>query len=126
MKIAWIAAGGALGASLRWLVSTAVQARAPTTFPFGTLAVNVLGCAAIGTLAAWLAAPDDHPREELRLFLVVGVLGGLTTMSAFAWETVSLADTGLRGRALLYLLASNALCLLAAWGAFALSRSARG
>jgi CrcB protein len=123
MKIAWIAAGGALGASLRWLVSGAVQARAATTFPFGTLAVNVLGCAAIGALAAWLH--ETHPREELRLFLVVGVLGGFTTMSAFAWETVSLADAGLSGRAALYLLLSNALCVGAAWAAFAGARAVR-
>lgn len=124
MKIAWIAAGGALGASLRWLLASAVQARATTTFPFGTLAVNVLGCAAIGALAAWLHA--GHPREELRLFLVVGVLGGFTTMSAFAWEAVSLADAGLGGRAALYVVLSNALCVGAAWGAFAAARALRG
>ncbi len=125
MKIAWIAAGGALGACLRWLLSSAVQARTASTFPFGTLAVNVLGCAAIGALAAWLHAPE-HPHEELRLFLVVGVLGGFTTMSACAWETVSLADTGLAGRAALYLLLSNVLCVGAAWATFAGLRAARG
>ncbi len=124
MKIAWIAAGGALGAVLRWLLSTAVQSRAHATFPFGTLAVNVLGCAALGALAAWLH--EGHPRVELRLFLVVGVLGGFTTMSAFAWETASLADTGLSGRAALYLLLSNALCVGAAWAAFAAARALRG
>lgn len=124
MKIAWIAAGGALGASLRWLLASAVQARAATTFPFGTLAVNVLGCAAIGALAAWLHA--GHPREELRLFLVVGLLGGFTTMSAFAWETVSLADAGLGARAALYVALSNMLCVGAAWGAFATARAWRG
>jgi fluoride exporter len=126
MKIAWIAAGGALGASLRWLLASAVQARAGTDFPFGTLAVNVLGCAALGACAAWLAAPGDPSREALQLFLVVGVLGGFTTMSAFAWETASLLDAGLSARALLYLLASNTLCVLSAWGAFTVARAARG
>jgi CrcB protein len=125
MKIAWIAAGGALGSVLRWLLSTAVQARATTTFPFGTLAVNLLGCAAIGALGAWLAPPAGL-REEARLFLVVGVLGGFTTMSAFAWESVSLASTGAASRALLYVALSNVLCVGAAWAAFAVARAARG
>ena len=113
MKIAWIAAGGALGSVLRWLLATAVQARADTNFPLGTLAVNVLGCAAIGALGAWLASPAGL-REETRLFVVVGVLGGFTTMSAFAWESVSLASTGAASRALLYVALSNVLCVGAA------------
>jgi len=121
----WIALGGATGSVLRWLLSTAVQARATTTFPFGTLAVNVLGCALIGALASWLASAAP-PREELRLFLVVGILGGFTTMSAFAWETVSLVDAGQTGRAVLYLLVSNALCVGAAFGGLLAVRAARG
>ena len=125
MKIVWIAAGGALGAVLRWMLSTAVQARSATDFPFGTLAVNILGCAAIGALGAWLVAPGGL-REEARLFLVVGVLGGFTTMSAFAWESVSLASTGAASRALLYMALSNVLCVGAAWVAFAVARAARG
>ena len=125
MKIAWIAAGGALGSVLRWLLATAVQARADTSFPLGTLAVNVLGCAVIGALGAWLASPAGL-REETRLFVVVGVLGGFTTMSAFAWESVSLATTGAASRALLYVALSNVLCLGAAWAAFAVARAARG
>jgi CrcB protein len=125
MKIAWIAIGGGLGAVLRWLLSTAVQQRASGGFPWPTLCVNVLGCAAIGALATWLASATP-PREELRLFLVVGVLGGFTTMSAFAWETVSLIDTGQAGRALLYVLASNTLCVAAAFGGLLAVRAGRG
>ena len=123
MKIAWIAVGGGAGAVLRWLLASAVQQRSDGTFPWGTLAVNVLGCAAIGALASWLAAPE---RGELRLFLIVGILGGFTTMSAFAWETVSLWDAGHAGRALLYLLVSNALCVAAAFGGLMVARAARG
>jgi CrcB protein len=123
MKIAWIAAGGALGAVLRWLLATAVQTRVATNFPLGTLAVNVLGCAAIGALAAWFTAPGGL-REETRLFLVVGVLGGFTTMSAFAWESVSLA-TASAPRARCSTWRSATLCVGAAV-AFAIARAARG
>ena len=122
MKIAWIAVGGGAGAVLRWLLASAVQQRAGGAFPWGTLVVNVLGCAAIGALASWLTAPE---REDLRLFLIVGVLGGFTTMSAFAWETVSLWDASQAGRALLYVFVSNTLCLTAAFGGLLAARVAR-
>lgn len=123
MKIAWIAVGGGAGAVLRWLLASAVQQRSDGTFPWGTLAVNVLGCAAIGALMSRLMTPE---RENLRLFLVVGVLGGFTTMSAFAWETVSLwSDTQQAGRALLYVLVSNVLCVAAAFGGLLAARAVR-
>lgn len=122
MKIAWIAVGGGAGAVLRWLLAGAVQQRAGAAFPWGTLLVNVLGCAAIGALASWLATPE---REELRLFLIVGLLGGFTTMSAFAAETTSLWTAGQAGRALLYVLLSNALCLAAAFGGMLAARGVR-
>jgi fluoride exporter len=124
VKIAWIAAGGALGAVLRWLLASAVHARTTSALPLGTLSVNVLGCAAIGALGPWLVGPAGL-REETRLFVVVGVLGGFTTMSAFAWETVSLAD-GAAARALAYVALSNVLCVAAAWTGFAFARAARG
>jgi CrcB protein len=123
MKIAWIALGGGGGAVLRWLLASAAQQRAGGDLPWGTLLVNVLGCAAIGALASWLATPE---REELRLLLIVGLLGGFTTMSAFAWETVSLIEAGHAGRALLYVLLSNTLCLGAAFGGLLAARAARG
>jgi CrcB protein len=125
VKITLIAFGGAIGAVLRWFLATTVQQRVTGHFPWATLTVNVLGCAAIGALATWLAS-STPPREELRLFLVVGVLGGFTTMSAFAWETVSLWDSGRPGLALLYALTSNALCVAAAFGGLLLTRAARG
>lgn len=80
-----VGAGGALGSVLRWLVQRAVQTG--DTFPWGTLAVNIAGCAAIGAFAARAPVP-----ESARLFAVTGVLGGFTTFSAFALDTGALAD----------------------------------
>ncbi len=88
-----IAAGGALGSLLRYTLQGWAQRLSGGTFPTGTLAVNVLGCLVIGFLAALFAAPTLM-REEYRIGLTVGVLGGFTTFSTFGLETFSLADDG--------------------------------
>lgn len=94
-----VALGGALGSWTRWSLGGWVQRRSSATsgaaalFPAGTLAVNLLGCLAIGFLAAWLeerGAVDP----ALRVFLLVGVLGGFTTFSSFGFETVALVRDG--------------------------------
>jgi CrcB protein len=104
-----VAFGGALGTLARWGLSTWTARAAGEAFPWGTLLVNVLGCAAIGALAA---AVKPGP---LRIALQVGVLGGFTTYSAFALETWRLAAGGAPARAALYVLATNAACLAAVW-----------
>ncbi|WP_439598507.1 fluoride efflux transporter FluC [Falsiroseomonas sp.] len=76
-----VALGGALGSVLRYAISLLAVEQFGTAFPWGTLAVNILGSAAIG-LAAALGV-----QGELRLLLVTGVLGGFTTFSAFSLET---------------------------------------
>ncbi len=76
--------------------------------------VNVLGCAAVGFLAA-LFSGQLAIREEYRLAILVGLLGGFTTFSAFSLETVKLAGSGQFGLAVLNVVASNALGLTAAW-----------
>jgi CrcB protein len=79
--------GGFLGSAARYLITGLVtQASAAARFPLGTLAVNILGCFAIG-LVAGLAERADLFSAQTRLFLVTGVLGGFTTFSAFAFET---------------------------------------
>ena len=99
MKLLAIFLGGGLGSVARYLLQGAVQERAatargwPALFPWGTLAVNLAGCLAIGLLAGlfeqrWLAAPT------LRTFLLIGVLGGFTTFSTFGFETFALARGG--------------------------------
>jgi CrcB protein len=80
--------GGGLGALARWGLGRAVLAlTGPTLLPWPTLAVNVLGCLAMGGLVA--RVPES--RDPLRVFLGTGVLGGFTTYSAFGAEVVLLA-----------------------------------
>jgi len=88
-----IAAGGAAGATARHFVTLWLGQALGHGFPWGTLAVNVLGSLALGALVElmalkWSAGP------EMRAFLVVGVMGAFTTFSAFSLEVVALAERG--------------------------------
>lgn len=109
-----IAAGGAFGSVMRYAVHGWVQRTTKSDFPWGTLAVNVVGCALIGFLAAALAGSRPI-REEYRLAIVVGILGGFTTFSAFGWETFSLANDRQFAFAALNVILSCALGLTAVW-----------
>jgi len=107
-----VAAGGAIGSVLRYLISLLAVAHLGTGFPWGTLAVNVIGSGAIGVLAGLGVGGGA------RLLLVTGLLGGFTTFSAFSLETGLLWGRAPR-LAALYLFASLALSLAAfmlAWG----------
>jgi len=93
--------GGAIGAGLRHLVGQVALARIGPGFPWGTLAVNLAGGLLIGLLAGWFARAGAT--EGARLFLVVGVLGGFTTFSAFSLETHLMLQRGELGLAALYI-----------------------
>jgi CrcB protein len=85
-----VGSGGFVGALARYGVSGLVHRQASlTTFPFGTLVVNLLGCFAIGILAG-LAEVRQLFGPEFRTFALIGVLGGFTTFSTFGYETVAL------------------------------------
>ncbi len=109
-----IAAGGAAGALLRFWMSNGVNAWLGRGFPYGTLAVNVLGCLLMGLLYVMLVE-----RMSLgplwRAGLLVGVLGGFTTFSAFSMETLVLMEQGAPFKAALYILLSVITCLAATW-----------
>ena len=91
MKWLLLFVGGGLGASLRFALATWVDQRAEVPFPWGTLAVNAIGCFAIGLLATF--ADEHHVLSAgARLFLVAGVLGGFTTFSTFGLETWQLIE----------------------------------
>src|SRR5262245_45247633 len=113
-KILLIAAGGAFGSVSRYAVHGWLSRWAGESFPFGTLAVNLLGCLLIGVLAAAFAGPFPV-REEYRLALTVGVLGGFTTFSAFGLETFRLADQKQHVAALAYVSVSVILGIAAVW-----------
>jgi CrcB protein len=114
---AWllVTLGSAVGGGARLWLATAVSRPLGTAFPWGTLAVNLLGCLCVGALGALLAPPGRlHDAQTLRVFLVVGVLGGFTTFSAFALDTLILVQRGASGPALAYVLTSVLGCLAAA------------
>lgn len=93
-SIIFVALGGALGSVLRYLLGTWTQTISRSIdFPYGTLAVNLLGCFAIGFLSQ-LAESRGAFNPESRAFIFVGILGGFTTFSSFGNETVNLLRDG--------------------------------
>jgi CrcB protein len=89
-----VGTGGFIGSVLRYLLSSYVQQLSKgLQFPFGTLAVNVVGCVLVGFLAE-LADQRSLISDETRGFLILGILGGFTTFSAFGNETMNLLRSG--------------------------------
>jgi CrcB protein len=108
-KLLLIALGGAAGTLARYGTSSGlIRVTERYGFPFGTLAVNLIGCFVIGYLNG-LFYERLNIRPEYRLMLVVGFLGGYTTFSSFAWESASLLRDKQYGPALANLLVSNVL-----------------
>lgn len=92
MRWVAVAVGGALGAVLRYWLQGWVQSFGGSRFPWGTLAVNVLGSFLLGVVIALTLAKATATWE--RTFLAIGVLGGFTTYSTFSYETVALLQLG--------------------------------
>jgi len=108
-----IAGGGAVGAVLRYWVSSGVYTLAGRGFPYGTLVVNVLGSLVMGFLYIWLL--ERMPAGvAMRAFLLIGLLGAFTTFSTFSVETLNLMEAGQIARAVLNTLLSVVLCIAAA------------
>jgi len=120
MGIIGVASGGAIGALLRFGVTTWVSSRVEHGFAWGTAAVNLAGCLLIGVIYAVLDArlgPDlNHP---LRLLLLTGVLGAMTTYSTFALDSLRFIQEGQWGYAFGNLVVKTALglglCLVGMW-----------
>jgi CrcB protein len=115
-------AGGGLGAVLRFALALWVDNRAQVSFPWGTFAVNVVGCFLIGLLAT---LADEHRllTPLARLFLIAGVLGGFTTFSTFGLETWRLVEEGLSSIALGNVVASVGATLVAVVAGVLLGRN---
>ncbi|MDA1188307.1 MAG: fluoride efflux transporter CrcB [Chloroflexi bacterium] len=110
-----VGAGGAAGAIARYLLSDWVQTlTARTGFPYGTLAVNVLGCLVIGIVTGIVQTRDLIPME-VRTFLTIGLLGGFTTFSAFGNETFAFVRNGQIGSAAGYIALQVVVGVLAVW-----------
>ncbi len=116
-----IALGSALGGVLRYLTGALVHLWFARSFPWGTLGVNVLGCALIGV--SWvLLATRGEGGELARAFVLVGLLGGFTTFSSFSLETLLLIEQHGYARAGVYVVASVVACLVAAWAGMQFGR----
>lgn len=108
----YVALGGAIGASCRYLLGGVAFRVMGPGFPWGTLAANVIGGLLMGLLVGWLAFRVSGG-ENLRLFLAVGVLGGFTTFSSFSLEALRMIETKAYGLAVGYMSASVVLSVLA-------------
>ena len=106
--------GGALGALMRFIVSSIITQKVVVNFPYGTLTVNVIGSFLMGFLSMWLVEKAGlDPIWRMAIF--VGFLGAFTTFSTFSLETLSLFEQGLPLRALLNMIVSVVFSVLAVW-----------
>ncbi len=117
-----VALGGAVGASLRHLAGLAALRIFGPGFPWGTLAVNVVGSFAMGVMIELLARRFDGS-IELRLLIATGLLGGFTTFSAFSLDAVVLWERGAVASAIGYIAASVILAIGALIAGLSLTRS---
>jgi CrcB protein len=117
-----VAAGGALGSVARYLVGIGSGKLFGTSFPWGTLIINVTGSFLIGALAGLFAIKWDFP-QTARLFLTVGICGGYTTFSTFSLDAWYLLERGENAASLAYMVASVVLSVGALVGALLLIRA---
>ncbi len=116
--------GGAIGALLRMSLSDWITSAWGGSFPWGTMAVNVSGCLAIGLFFGALgSSADSHGTQLFRSFVVFGLLGGFTTFSSFSFQTLGLIMDGQVFSAVWNVILSLTLCLLATWLGIGLGRS---
>ncbi|MCH4546447.1 fluoride efflux transporter CrcB [Rhizobium sp. WYCCWR 11279] len=117
-----VAVGGAIGSLLRYYVGQWALRLMGPSFPWGTLAVNVVGCFVIGVFAE-LIARKFNASVELRLLLITGFLGGFTTFSAFSLDAISLFERGEAVAGGIYIAASVGLSMAAVIAGLAVMRA---
>lgn len=118
-----VALGGAIGASLRHVGNLAALRLLGPAFPWGTMAINIVGSFAMGVFIEVLARRFGDASNELRLFVATGILGGFTTFSAFSLDVAVLWERGAALHALAYVLASIVGAILSLFLGLWLARS---
>ena len=119
-QILSVALGGAAGALLRWAINIASARLSTSTFPIATLTANILGCFCIGLAYVYLV--DRAANPILRLGIITGLLGALTTFSTFSLDALALWQNGHFALSAVYILSNVALCLIAMLAAILLTR----
>ena len=116
-----VAVGSAVGGVARFWITTLVGHVAGPRFPWGTLAVNVIGSALIGAVMGFYDDTSHHENVAAQQFLAVGVLGGFTTFSSFSLQTLVLLRDGEWMSATANVAASAVVCVVATWAGFAIA-----
>ncbi len=116
----WVAAGGALGASLRFVSSSFFNLFYPN-LPIGTFFINVLGSFIVGLLINTLEM-RNYSEIFIKYFLIIGVLGSYTTFSAFSYEVIELYNNKKFLLSIIYILASVFSCIVAAYAGYTINK----
>lgn len=117
MKFIYILLGGATGSLLRYFIAEFLSSKNTTSFPIGTFAVNIIGSLLIGFLFG-LFSVNGTLDEKLKYLVFIGFLGGFTTFSSFALENMRLLTNGLFNTAIFYIILSNTVGVLVAFGGY--------
>ena len=121
MNYLWIALGAVVGASARYFLSTQIARHFSTTFPYGTLLINLTGSLVLGFFLVY-SSERVLLEPRWRLLVAIGFCGSYTTFSSYAFETFALMEQGQWLMMGLNILVSNALCLAAVLAGAALAR----
>jgi CrcB protein len=123
-KILYLVVGGAIGTVARYFISGFAQKYMGSGFPWGTLVVNITGAFIIGFI--WGLFETIEIRSGFRIFVFIGILGGFTTFSSFALETMNLYKQGEVKMAFFNILANNALAIILVFVGFMAARGILG
>ena len=107
-----VGAGGALGAMSRYGFASLIGRLWPMGFPLATLLINIIGSIAMGLFVGLMAKLLSANKEELRLFVAVGIFGGFSTFSSFSLDTIVLIERGEMLSAVTYVALSVVVCLI--------------
>jgi fluoride exporter len=111
-KLMLVATGGMLGSVARYVTAKSIDEKLSTGFPYGTLAVNIIGSFILGFLYAWVSRKTID-NENIRLLIGTGFCGGFTTFSAFAFENVNFLQQKIISQSMLYILLTLVIGFLA-------------